>query len=233
MNYKITAATALLLCSTLVFVFSLNAQPAHAASSSDKMQPDIISKDKEIESLKESLQEAQDFLKSAAEEIEKNRRALEILRAERDAETFQKTLRHRSESAMGERYRYEALLRQQKENDFLRLRGNLLFPGAGQIYLGESRGYIWAGLFSVFLGAALSQNQVTYEKRRTMQNASMNPLLFESSRADYLNAYNQYTFAAFSAAAVFAASAADAAFISPSADHTAYSGITLSFSVKF
>ncbi len=195
--------------------------------------PELIRKDQEIETLRESLKEAQELLDSAAEELEKNRQLLEILRTERDAEIFQKSLRQRSESVMTERYLQEARLRELKEQDFIRLRGNLLFPGAGQIYLSESRGYLWAGLFTVFLGTAVWKNQEVNQKRKAMQAASVNPFLFERSRAEYLKAYNEYTYTAFTAASVYAASAADAAFVANSETRLSERNIRLTYSVRF
>jgi hypothetical protein len=206
-NYK--CILRLFCCNFLYFIFAslipLYSQSAQHPVSDE--HPAMIRKNEEIEQLRDELE-------SQKEESRRKDILIESLESEKEAMNLQKSLGNRKENLMMEDLVYESALRHAKELELLRLKGNLLYPGAGQIYTGRNRGWIWAGAFTMSLFAAASEFRNASHLGQSMTASRFNPLRFDSVRSDYRESYDRYTFLSFLSAALYIGSAADAAVFS-------------------
>jgi hypothetical protein len=199
--------------------------------------PSLV-KEAEDHNLKTENEDLQKNLDEYLKENDRLRKLLEASELEKDTLDFQKFSRMKNESRIGEELLKEIRIRKLREAELRRIKGNLLYPGMGQILNNNSRGYIWTGMFTLSLaGFLLSQND-TIHRESQMRSSSWNPIEYSSARDAYRHSYTQYqTFAAISTALYFA-SLTDASFLysdhkdysTVSSSHFSKPGVSLSFS---
>jgi hypothetical protein len=199
----------LLIFSTFIwYLLFWDNKEIHAQKRPSVKDHELIRKSEETEQLKTDLEESQRLLEGTLKELEKKESLIKSLEAEKDAAELQKTLRIYNENLIAQELFY-------KSRDLNRIRGNLLYPGAGRIYNKEPLGYIWAATFTISLFATVFQYQDAMQKQKTMNSNRMNPVVFESARSAYLQSYNKASMFSVLSLSIYGGSLAEAAFFAP------------------
>jgi hypothetical protein len=211
----------------------LNAQPGSSAGN-----PAFV-KEAEDHNLKTENEDLQKNLDEYLKENDRLRKLLKASELEKDALDFQKFSRMKNESRIGEELKNEITIRKLREAELRRIKGNLFYPGMGQILNNNSRGYFWAGMFTLSLtGFFMAQND-TVIKESQMKKNSWNPGEYSGMRSAYRQSYLQYQSYGALSAAMYFASLTDASF-SYSNDtgdsvgrNAHFSGPTIQFSFRW